>query len=372
MSLWVVFQVFCLVQGLTTGLYLLTRRGQPAAARWLGWLVLALTLQVLDYCLASSGVYFRHKWLYFTPLFFSWCYGPLLWGAARAWYGAERPLSGWHFVPGGVQLVFYLLVSAQDFKTKTWFWLQVHKPYTRYLEYYGAIASVWIYLWLAARLVRAHQRRPRWLWWGLLGLAVFYALAALDPLVNEGYLPAGAPKFYLTSLLLPVLAYAAALLGWLKGGATTPGLPVGTTVAPPVEATAGLPAKAPAPPDSVQLARLVQAMQTEALYRDPDLSLGSLARHLDLPPNTVSHLINAGIGETFTEWVNSCRLAEVERRMRTADAQRYTLLALALEAGFNSKTTFNRAFKERNELTPSAYKKKYQATLRDDTTAAGG
>ena len=116
--------------------------------------------------------------------------------------------------------------------------------------------------------------------------------------------------------------------------------------------------------DPAHLARLVQVMEAEALYRDPDLSLGSLAQHVGLPPNTVSHLLNAGIGQTFTDWVNHYRVAEVERRLRTPAAQRYTVLALALEAGFNSKTTFNRVFKERNGLTPSQYLKRCHPTLR--------
>ena len=110
-SWWVVFQVFCLVQGLTTSAYLLVKRVREGSTPWLGLLLLGLTLQVLDYCLASSGVYFRHKWLYFTPLFFSWCYGPLLWAAVRAYYG-DRRLAKWHFMPGTLQLAFYVGVAV--------------------------------------------------------------------------------------------------------------------------------------------------------------------------------------------------------------------------------------------------------------------
>jgi AraC-like DNA-binding protein len=60
--------------------------------------------------------------------------------------------------------------------------------------------------------------------------------------------------------------------------------------------------------------------------------------------------------------VNSLRLAEVQRRLLKADARQLTVLALALEAGFNSKSTFNRIFKEKTDLTPKGYRKKYQPT----------
>ena len=73
-------------------------------------------------------------------------------------------------------------------------------------------------------------------------------------------------------------------------------------------------------------------------------------------------MLNAGRGESFYDAVNSLRLAEVQRRLLTADARRLTVLALALEAGFNSKTTFNRIFKEKTGLTPKEYRKKYQPT----------
>ncbi|RSK47509.1 helix-turn-helix domain-containing protein [Hymenobacter rigui] len=380
-SWWVVFLAFSLVQGLTTGGYLLARR--RLGAGWLGLLVLGLTLQVLDYGLASSGTYFRHRTLYFMPLFYSWCYGPLLWAAVRARYGDGRAPAKWHFVPGAVQTGFYLLLAAQSLDTKAWFWQHVHKPVTRYLEYYGAVLSVSWYAAQALRLVRSHPARPRWAEQGLWGVVGFYALAALDPLINDSYLPEGAPKFYLTSLLLPVLTYAAALVAWLKGPDAVNARPqltapaeVALSETSPAPLSAGqllgaAPTAGKAPPDPVLLARLVQVMEGEALYRGPDLSLGTVAQHLGLPPNTVSHLINAGIGQTFTEWVNNCRLAEVERRLLTPDAARYTLLALALEAGFNSKSTFNRAFKERNQLTPSQYQKRYQATLRDESDALG-
>ncbi|MBF9237492.1 hypothetical protein I2I05_08780 [Hymenobacter sp. BT683] len=87
---------------------------------------------------------------------------------------------------------------------------------TRYVEHYGAILSVMCYLFVALRLVGRHEERPRWQWAALLGLGIFYAAAALDPLVNAAYLPPGAPKFYLTTVAVPVFAYALALGGWLS------------------------------------------------------------------------------------------------------------------------------------------------------------
>ncbi|RSK25229.1 helix-turn-helix domain-containing protein [Hymenobacter metallilatus] len=379
LDLAVVFHLFCIVQGLSTAAYLLAGPRRPGN-RWLGLLLLALTLQVVDYFLSRSGVYYRSRWLYFTPLFFSWGFGPLLLSYVRALYGA-RPLRWPHFGPVAGQALFYAVLAVQSFDTKTWFWLNVHKPCTRYLEHYGAVLSVLVYAGLALRFLGRQPRSARWLRPGLLGVALFYVAAALDPVVNSAYLPAGAPKFYLTSLVLPVLAYALALVGWLKNSGT-PDLHL--TDAAPTEAEAArlevepaapspaAPGKEPLPVNPEQLARVVAAFEQEHVFRNPDLTLDSLAGLLDLTPNAVSQLLNAGLGQSFYELVNGYRLEEVKRRLLTADARRLTVLALALEAGFNSKTTFNRVFKEKTGLTPKEYQKKYQATHRDDSVAATG
>jgi len=379
LDLAVVFHLFCVVQGLTTAAYLLAGPRRPGN-RWLGLLLLALTLQVVDYFLSRSGVYYRSRWLYFTPLFFSWGFGPLLLAYVRALYGV-RPLRWPHFGPVVGQALFYVVLALQSFDTKTWFWLNVHKPWTRYLEHYGAVLSVLLYVGLALRFLQRQPQPVRWLRPGLLGVGLFYAAAALDPMVNSTYLPAGAPKFYLTSLVLPVLAYALALVGWLKNTAVPAPLLVGaeSAKAASVRLEAALPAtnpaapgKEPQPVNPEQLARVVAAFEQEHVFRNPDLTLDSLAQQLSLTPNALSQLLNAGLGQSFYELVNGYRLEEVKRRLLTPDARRLTVLALALEAGFNSKTTFNRVFKEKTGLTPKEYQKKYQATRWDDSMAAAG
>lgn len=368
---WVAVQLFSIGQGLSTGLYLLLPRQRRAGTVWLALLVLGLTLQVVDYFLSRSGVYYRHRELYFLPLFFSWGFGPLLWGYVRRWYEPEQRLAWGHFGPVALQLLFYTVVAMQNFDTKTWFWLHVHKPVTRYVEYYGAVVSVGVYLGLALRLVRAHGGWPRWLSQLLWGMAGLYALLAVEPLVNRWYLPAGAPAFYLASLGLPILSYALALLGWRSGRPEPRPLPTVATIAtaaPPVLAQAPPAVLSPAAavPDAGLLARLVQLVETDQAYRNPDLTLSWLAQQLGCTPNTVSQLINVGLGQSFSEWVNGCRLAEVERRLHTTDTQKITLLALALDAGFNSKTTFNRVFKEKHGLPPRDYQKMSQNAFRDD------
>jgi AraC-like DNA-binding protein len=101
----------------------------------------------------------------------------------------------------------------------------------------------------------------------------------------------------------------------------------------------------------------VAAMEQEKLYQQEALSIKDLADHLGQPPYLVSQAINAALGKTFFDLVNEYRVQEVIRLLGEPSYEQYTLLAIAYEAGFNSKTTFNTVFKKATGLTPSQYKK---------------
>lgn len=356
------FQLFCVVQGLTTAAYVFAARPRSTANVYLGILLVALTLQVVDYFLSRSGVYYRSPGLYFSPLFFSWGFGPLLYAHVRSRGGRAARLRLAHWVPVVVQASFYAVLSVQSFDDKKWFWLAVHKPVTRHVEHYVALASLLAYVALSFRWMPAVRPTAFRRW--LAALAVFAVAAAVDPLVNWLYLPEGAPLFYLSSLGLPVMVYGLVLLGGRSAVARAAPEAAVVPVDAPDTLDDGLHGLSPVQEvDAEQLAVVVQALEIDRIYRDQDLTLDRLAKHVGLAPNAVSYLLNAGLGQSFSNTVNGYRVDEVRDRLLTDDAARLTLLGLALEAGFNSKATFNRVFKERMGVSPRDYQKRSQATL---------
>ncbi|GAB4023105.1 helix-turn-helix domain-containing protein [Spirosoma koreense] len=347
---WVVlFQFFCIVQGITTGIWLLTSRTRQPAFFWLSWLVLGMTLQVIDYCLSRTGVYAQYNQLYFLPLFVSWGFGPFLYFAVQNWVRQSVQPSRWHLVPLLIQVVFFVFVSVHSLDYKTWFWKTVHKPYTRYVDYYGMCLSMFIYLGLSLNQLRQVQDSPRWLRWFLVSLGIFYALAVIDPLINHWYLPKRYPKFYLTEFVLPVFTYWLALIALVRSRRVTLAKEKAVAVVP-----------------DGHKERVIRALEQEQLYKDPDLTLDSLARQVGLPANTVSQTINSGMGKSLPDYLNELRVADVKRSLERGDAERFSILGIALEAGFRSKTTFNRVFKEQTGLSPRAYLQMCQTTRWDD------
>ena len=77
---------------------------------------------------------------------------------------------------------------------------------------------------------------------------------------------------------------------------------------------------------------------------------------LDTSPHRLSEVLNAQLGASFHDFVNGYRVREIQERLAGPDGARYTYLALALNAGFASKSTFNAVFKKQTGLTPSAYR----------------
>ncbi|MBO0935113.1 helix-turn-helix transcriptional regulator [Fibrella sp. HMF5335] len=121
------------------------------------------------------------------------------------------------------------------------------------------------------------------------------------------------------------------------------------------DAADSLPAAEPKQPDQLLIDRLLRYMESEKPYLDPELTLSSLANQLGVSRSALSQLINEGVGDNFYNFVNKYRVEQVKRCMVDPALAHFSLLGLALEAGFKSKSTFNLIFKRFTGLTPSEY-----------------
>ncbi|MBP6826666.1 MAG: AraC family transcriptional regulator, partial [Saprospiraceae bacterium] len=101
--------------------------------------------------------------------------------------------------------------------------------------------------------------------------------------------------------------------------------------------------------------RLQDLMHTEQLFKESELLLTDLAERLDTHPNYLSQIINEKEGKNFYDYVNSMRIEAFLKMAADPKSSRFTLLALALECGFNSKSAFNRCFKKVTGQSPSEF-----------------
>ncbi len=103
--------------------------------------------------------------------------------------------------------------------------------------------------------------------------------------------------------------------------------------------------------------KLKEQMDLEKPYLNPNLTLRDLAEKVKIPANQLSQLLNEGFDKNFSEFVNSYRLEDFKSKLIDPGRKHLTLLAHALDSGFNSKTAFNTYFKKATGKTPKAYMK---------------
>jgi AraC-like DNA-binding protein len=114
------------------------------------------------------------------------------------------------------------------------------------------------------------------------------------------------------------------------------------------------------PKDEIQacIERINQIMASEKIYLNENLNLKEFAFHLKADPNLVSFILNNHLGCNFYDFVNRHRIEEVKNKLINPEYKHLTLLGIALESGFNSKTTFNRVFKQITGITPTEFQQK--------------
>jgi len=94
-------------------------------------------------------------------------------------------------------------------------------------------------------------------------------------------------------------------------------------------------------------------------YLDPELTLNDLSSQLNISSRQLSTLINAELGKSFFDLINSYRIEEAKRILREFGDPKLTVLEVMYEVGFNSKSSFNTAFKKYTGSTPTAYRSQF-------------
>mgnify|MGYP006290688327 CR=1 FL=1 len=104
--------------------------------------------------------------------------------------------------------------------------------------------------------------------------------------------------------------------------------------------------------------KLLEIMEIEKPHLNEGLTLGELAKRISLTEKRLSDLLNRHLDTTFYDFVNDYRLETFKEKLTDPSFSNFTLLALAFESGFKSKTSFNRVFKQKTGMSPSEYRKK--------------
>jgi putative ABC transport system permease protein len=304
-----------------------TKRANRSANRFL-----ALALVVMVVWIAPiSAIDVR------LPLQFSLALGPLIY-----FYVLKLTCPGYQF--HWKDLLHFVPVLPEQFIT------------SNLLLQFLTFVSVITYLYYAHRLIERYYRRlkfnggdryryeMRWLHRLLTGFGsiwVFWVPFQVAAFYYHLNIQAAYPFYLAAALMLTWVAVSAYLRPEASMNADT------IAVLKPI-----LPAEM-----KQKGAWLKNVVKTNRYYQDPELTLVTLAEKLGLTTHELSRIINTALKKSFNDFINEFRVAEVKRKMQDPAYNHINLVGIAYESGFNSKTTFNRAFKQATGNNPVDYKK---------------
>jgi len=200
----------------------------------------------------------------------------------------------------------------------------------------------------ASRVLQSptQSSRFRWIWAIIAGLGVIWIAAMAAAVLNHKQLTQPHMIFWALTIVVYVLGY----LGLTRTTVfTAPEFEALKNELQPKYQKSGLKAG-----DARALYKnLVEHVDNEQAYLDADISLGALARDLSVSTNHVSQVINEFDQCNFHDFINARRVQEACRRLQ--ESRDANLLELAMDVGFNSKSSFNRAFRKFAGATPSEY-----------------
>lgn len=323
------------------------RRRTGSADRCLAGLLIVLCGMLTPFAIGYAGFYDRWPWLSFAPFAVPLAMGPLLYAHLSALVLGRR-IARWHAVLPAAQFAYQAVAFCLPLATRGAFDRAVQRPW---LDPVLALALLGSMVGYAVAGWRLHRRHRAWLSSRRTSLAaadrvraVLIAFAAIV-VARTGYLIADAVAgplsygdmfgFYVA---LAVIGNILAVEGWRQADARAQPI-----VDPVARDWAGI------------ASAWMRQIEDGRWWRDPDLDLAGLAARLGTNTSYLSRGLNEGLGLGFADAINRLRVDHAAARLRTPGDD--DILTIAIDAGFGSKATFNRVFKDRFGVTPSDYRR---------------
>ena len=266
-----------------------------------------------------------------------------------------------HLIPFGIHFFFYSFkFHFFDADTKI---ALLNTYLVTYAEYIIIISAIYIhfivYSILTIKVISNYKielknlfssiEKIKLTWLQLLtgGFILIWGTAFIDFILRVG----GIGSFYSYSLSIVLLFIFANMI--VYKGLKHPEIFVGinnskTNGKPPIDETKHLKYRE----------QLDYIMTNEKPYLNPTLSLSDLADKISIPSRYLSHIINTSYEQNFFDFINSYRIKESQRLLLDENHKKKTILEVLYAVGFNSKSSFNSAFKKHTRKTPTQFKNK--------------
>ena len=364
----VVFFFLLLVKGISEN---------RADSKWLALFVGLCGLYICPFMLGYAGWYSiksYREFLFFIPFQQLFLIGPVLYFYIQSLLNPDFEVSKrdyLHFTPA----VLYLLYSLVIFITDKWilddfyFYADGRDKDLDFWYQMSGLISMLMYLFLGLRYYRnyrniieqevsfADEISFKWIERFMIAFGIILLLRVLFFILNPEWGEFGSKYWYY--LCFSILFFYIAMSGYFVIVKTTTNLSFHQNLKRlPEINTYTVPRKS----DELEAdivkewkGKILMLFSDEKIYTHPNLTITHIAEMLKTHRNLISSVINQGFEMNFNDFVNEKRTEAVIQKLKQREHTIKTLLSIALDSGFNSKATFNRAFKKHTGLTPRQY-----------------
>lgn len=372
---------------------MLCRRGikqDSAADKLLASFLLLAALYIIPWMTGFAGWYDNQPYrdiLFYTPFVHGLFIGPVLFLYVKAITNFNYKVSkkdALHFIPGVLYLLWCIVVVVTDKLVLHKYFLMngdTDPDFESWYQWLQKISTI-VYLILGVRYYRQYRQYVffetsfvemaslRWLRNFLIAFMVLTVLPLLQEVVS--FIPAVKKiNEYITAwyyfLAFALVVYYIAINGYsavnipLRRLHFQPQLllqyqqPKLIGTSPQTEEASFELVEAEDALLTSWKQKVKTAVENERVYEDPELTLSSLAKKLSTNTSVLSRVINQGFNTSFNDFINEYRIQAVKEKLKAGEQQTQTLLGIAFDCGFNSKATFNRAFKKATGLSPKEW-----------------
>lgn len=373
-----------IIQGIILSLLLIFRKKENhLPARFLALLVVALSVQnikcyylgiVLDNHISTIGgnPEYNIQSLAF-PLTGVLFIGPALYFYARSLTLSEFKFNyrhAWHFIPGALFILINSLVffgiATTDNPPAHGFVISLYSIIST-TENLLAISLSFYYIVLSVKLIRNHEvwiyqhfsttsrKSLQWLRNLIISLSlvwIIWLFAVVTNIFTHDFI-----LTYLSSypfqIATSVIIFWIGYVGFIHGEIFSMEISFERKISSLKPAIK----KEPETNSEVKKALLI-AMESDKSFLTPDLSLAMLAHQLNITQKTISQALNNDLNKNFHDFVNEYRVEEVKKRLVDPAFDHFTILAIAMDSGFNSKSSFNRIFMKTTGMSPKQFREK--------------
>jgi AraC-like DNA-binding protein len=343
------------------------KRGNRTANRVLAALAAAISVTIIGSILNSTRyiLLFPQVALLHTP--FNLLISPLIFLYIKALISKKSKFGKgtlWHFVPAVICLLYYLPLYFRSREAKLAYMVAAFQNYPplewRIRSTLIFLQSV-VYLSLTIYMLATHSRRlgkqaspleKSNLFWARSFIIVVLLCWAVATLRFFFAYDARAWTMLIVPLCLSVWMYVMGYVTLRQADTAMGAMDDELQPSKKYEKSTLTPARA-----EEYLKRILLVMEQQKPYREGDLTLQKLARELSISPHHLSQIINERLNQNFFDFVNAHRIAEAKRMLVDPAKKHYSILAIAEEVGFNSKSAFNTAFRKHANTTPSEFRK---------------